>query len=416
MDLEIINFGNEISLVRQYIKPNFKIIKSKRFVNAVIDKFIKSYERKVKRLEHKIEWLENQSIKISEGINQLDGKRQNLLWNSYATNIISEEEFNQKTQDKSDYKDLQEYIDKYQKEVTEYKTEIASHVVNINSFRLTNACIFLDNIKLEKYIELIEDLEKRLIENIENPISILQIMLIESIYYFQCDEGESNDLLLLMFRRMMDKLTHAQPSNQSLWDLLCEVAEPYQNEQHPEHYYWLIMDLRQTNELNINDRLNFLTENYHDLPKITAIYAKKYKNFLSEVQLELILEWPQLKEPLQQQDNRITGKLSKEEVKSYFMTLTEFPLNNNDGKVQVLSEQDVMYFLHSNFTNFQPKKEPKKFTITAINNTTLTQFIYQFYKLNCTKKRTIPYIHLLKNNFSIFDEIEFDNLKKNFSR
>ena len=113
-----------------------------------------------------------------------------------------------------------------------------------------------------------------------------------------------------------------------------------------------------------------------------------------------------------EQDLRIKCKIDNDEIKSYFLKLTQ----NNEHGQQIMSEGDIDYLLCVNFKGFEQKKEVKKF-IPNINQANLQHFVYQFYsKYSKSVHEAIVYGHFLKNNFTLFEESTIKTITDNFSR
>jgi len=115
-------------------------------------------------------------------------------------------------------------------------------------------------------------------------------------------------------------------------------------------------------------------------------------------------------------DDRIKGKLPKDDVEKYFMKLNDYSNKEQKARVQVLTKEQVSHLLHANFVGFFPKKEVKKFDTPLISQGELRRFVYVFFTQHSSQNRTEEYVYFLINNFSKFDKTEFNTLKRNFSK
>jgi hypothetical protein len=131
--------------------------------------------------------------------------------------------------------------------------------------------------------------------------------------------------------------------------------------------------------------------------------------------MQLILEEKNGGTPIDQIDSRIIGNLSHEEIRDYFMKLTDYPVKKG-GRIKILSKEQVNHFLKANFAGFDPQVEPNKMDTPGMKQGDIRKFIYKFYQKHTTKTRTDQYVHLLLNNFSIFNNTTFKTEKANFSR
>lgn len=113
--------------------------------------------------------------------------------------------------------------------------------------------------------------------------------------------------------------------------------------------------------------------------------------------------------------NKITGKLTQEQILAYFNQLCDFPSKTGEKK-QMLTEKEVYDLVASNFAGFSEKIERRKFHTPHINQKQLRKFVHVFYERNTTETKTIPYIYFLKDNFSIFDNTSLETLSKSFNR
>lgn len=103
---------------------------------------------------------------------------------------------------------------------------------------------------------------------------------------------------------------------------------------------------------------------------------------------------------------------NKEEIRDYFMQLKKL----KENKKSIFSDEQIENLLYSNFSAFNPPKEKVKLHCPSRFKKDIRELVYKFY-IKCSEiSRTDEYIHLLKNNFQIFDETTFESLKKNFSR
>jgi hypothetical protein len=112
-------------------------------------------------------------------------------------------------------------------------------------------------------------------------------------------------------------------------------------------------------------------------------------------------------------DNRIKGKLSKQEIEKYF--ITAFSEKQKDLN-PILDEEQINNFLYSNFADFVPAKVAIKFQTVNITQKKIRAIIYDFYLKHSNETKTDIYITLLKNSFSNFDNTSFETLRKNFSK
>lgn len=114
-------------------------------------------------------------------------------------------------------------------------------------------------------------------------------------------------------------------------------------------------------------------------------------------------------------DDRIKGKLSSHEVLTYFKQLCNFPSSTGEKKV-VLIESDVLHLVYSNFAGFSEKRDKHKFETPNIKQIELRKFVYEFYRQHSLATKTDSYIHFLKDNFTLFDNMSVESLNKCFSR
>lgn len=113
-------------------------------------------------------------------------------------------------------------------------------------------------------------------------------------------------------------------------------------------------------------------------------------------------------------DQRYRGNLTPEEVQRYWMQLCAY---KSKGKVvEVLSEPEVKQFLHANFWGFNPLRKVEKLTIRNVTQAEFRKFCKAFFDRYTENNRTQPFIRILKNNFSIFDDTSESTLTKNFSK
>lgn len=99
---------------------------------------------------------------------------------------------------------------------------------------------------------------------------------------------------------------------------------------------------------------------------------------------------------------QITCDASKEEIMQYFMILSKEENFNNGNPY--MRENDVIDFVESNFSVFGKTPVKKYYPVNITNKSTLTFFIYEFYKrfdyANTNNK--IKYAELLISNFETF--------------
>lgn len=114
-------------------------------------------------------------------------------------------------------------------------------------------------------------------------------------------------------------------------------------------------------------------------------------------------------------EDRIKGKLSQHEIITYFKRLCDFPLKNGT-RVVILQEEIVLNLVYANFAGFSTKMNKQKLETPNIKQNELRAFIYAFYEKHSLEAKTEPYIHFMKDNFSIFDNTSFETLKKSFSK
>lgn len=112
-------------------------------------------------------------------------------------------------------------------------------------------------------------------------------------------------------------------------------------------------------------------------------------------------------------DNRIKGKLKKNEIEKYFMDAFS---EKQDDQKPLLSEQQIKDFLCANFIDFTTRKEVEKFNTSINIQGRLRRIIYQFHLKHNTTNRTKQYVNLLLTNFSAFDNTSFEVERRNFSK
>lgn len=114
-------------------------------------------------------------------------------------------------------------------------------------------------------------------------------------------------------------------------------------------------------------------------------------------------------------EDRIKGKLDKNQITAYFMQLSDFPFSNK-GRKEILTPEQISHLVHANFAGFYPKVDKQKWNTPGIKQNQLRKFVYTFYLKHSILSQTEDYIHFLKDNFSLFDNTEFQSLKSNFSK
>ncbi len=112
-------------------------------------------------------------------------------------------------------------------------------------------------------------------------------------------------------------------------------------------------------------------------------------------------------------DNRVKGKLTKDEIQKYF--LTAFSKKQKDQN-PILSEAQIKHFLQANFVDFIPMIEVEKFETPNTTQQKIRKIVHDFYLMHSPQTKTDIYIHLLKNNFSKFDNSVFSSEKSNFHK
>lgn len=112
-------------------------------------------------------------------------------------------------------------------------------------------------------------------------------------------------------------------------------------------------------------------------------------------------------------DNRIKGKLKKEDIENYFKST--FSEKQKDLK-PILTEKQITHFLHANFSEFFPRTEILKFDTPNVTQKKLRKIIHQFYLQHSPQTRTDVYVNILLNNFSKFNNTVFASEKSNFSK
>lgn len=114
-------------------------------------------------------------------------------------------------------------------------------------------------------------------------------------------------------------------------------------------------------------------------------------------------------------DNRIKGKLNKEEIRKYFMQLSDYPTQKGE-RIIILTVVQIKDFLHANFTGFEPRCELIKLDTPNLSQSQLRRFVYAFYLKHSNRARTDEYVNLLLNNFHAFDKTTFESEKSNFCK
>jgi hypothetical protein len=111
-------------------------------------------------------------------------------------------------------------------------------------------------------------------------------------------------------------------------------------------------------------------------------------------------------------DDRIKGRLSKEEIENYFMQFNQKQKDNN----LALTNEQIKQLLHANFKDFKPRIPIRKLDTPNITKSELIEFVRVLHRRHNRSNRTGQYVALLKENFSIFDDTTLVSLKSNFSR
>jgi len=114
------------------------------------------------------------------------------------------------------------------------------------------------------------------------------------------------------------------------------------------------------------------------------------------------------------EDNRYKGRLTPEEVSKYWMQLCNY--NIKSKVVEVLNEFEIQQFLQANFWGFGPQMKVEKLDIKNISQAEFRKFSKDFFDKYSESNRTRPFIKILKDNFSIFDDTSEENLTKNFRK
>ena len=119
---------------------------------------------------------------------------------------------------------------------------------------------------------------------------------------------------------------------------------------------------------------------------------------------------------IKKEDDRFDTGQSTSYIRNYFSKLTQ--ISGKDPAKPILSNDQLNNFLHSSFKGFEPRKTIIKTDINITQINKITFFFYSFYnKVSVTKNHDkAKYLKLLRDNFSIFDDISEDNLNSNFSR
>jgi hypothetical protein len=423
MDFSIINFGNDIATIKRNIKPNFEIIKSKRFVNACLDEIINSIQRNIEHRNQRINSNKEYIDSTREIIKKVETNRQRqkeVYRAYYENNNISKEVFDNLDTESWDFSDNLVHIENTVAEVNKLEIANKNATKNLNDLRLINACIYCEGegFKLDNYRLVIDTIETWLTDTSLSGFSIIQLIFVELIFSFQTNK-EPHETVFLTFKRLLDKFGSLEEIHpQKLNDLINKYVIPQEHTSHLDYYFWLIIALRQTDELDLEERLDNLNIKNKRGIRAVKTSAKKYRNLLNETQLELITEWcDETLETLKNHiDTRIKGVLSETKVKAYFMQLVDFEYKK--GKfIKVLTEEQVNHILCANFVGFPKITTIEKYDIPKdVEQLHIRKFVYDFYKKHKEKNRTDKYISILKNHFSLFDGTEFSSLKTNFSR
>ena len=136
-------------------------------------------------------------------------------------------------------------------------------------------------------------------------------------------------------------------------------------------------------------------------------------NFIIDKRKELSLEYSN---HIKKEDDRFDTGQSTSYIRNYFSKLTQ--ISGKDPAKPILSNGQLNNFLHSSFKGFEPRKNIIKTDINITQINKITFFFYSFYnKVSVTKNHDkAKYLKLLRDNFSIYDNISEDNLISNFSR
>lgn len=99
-----------------------------------------------------------------------------------------------------------------------------------------------------------------------------------------------------------------------------------------------------------------------------------------------------------------------------YLIFNQLSKPNHEG-VPYLTKEEIDVFLKNNFSCFDDEPTGKIFTPNLKNKYTLEYFFYQVYELFKTNKTDIDYYaNLLINNFTQWQNSNFNNLKKNMGR
>ncbi|AKD04314.1 hypothetical protein POKO110462_13205 [Pontibacter korlensis] len=135
---------------------------------------------------------------------------------------------------------------------------------------------------------------------------------------------------------------------------------------------------------------------------------------------ERLGEWIGLREKEQKEkpfDNRITGYMSNEYIKSYF--IDKFCHEKDSNGTPYFSAEEVKDFLHANFKDFNPRAKVVKRKSEALKaQAHIRRTVYQFYqKHSRSNKEKRRYCEMLRDNFHEFDESDFEEtIVKGFSK